>query len=385
MSATEPASVVEQVLRNLVAARKAAGLKATDLEEDLIVGPDWIAQYESGKSIPDLATFIVLADRIGVDPASLFQKVKPSSSRPSLMRTLSSKQVGDDVVIAFRYANFTATYTLRNATISQFDEVICVLRDGLAGLTSVNDDEVQTQIKTNSVVSAFMKAVSFWPKANPSDIWWFIIYRAYCDPFNHPAEFARLGFEQSWKRTSGWALEEIFVRHYRNELAKHGIRIEIANGERKRILTSQFIVDARIEADKVDIFLVGPGEVLFGAVHVKASFAERRTDDVPMSQALISAGYYSPLVTMDCKSTPSSKPVNRGELGGVGDKRSAKRKDIEDDGWFSACFSYNRNTVPTPDPGAVVSPVICCDFANPNDKFVRYAVRAWKNFTSGRK
>jgi hypothetical protein len=50
---------------------------------------------------------------------------------------------------------------------------------------------------------------------------------------------------------------------------------------------------------------------------------------------------------MDCKGTPSNYPQNKGELGvafidGSQDKRSAKRKDIEDDGFFSACFSYNR-------------------------------------------
>src|SRR5690606_14110011 len=156
------------------------------------------------------------------------------------------------------------------------------------------------------------------PDANPSDLWWFLIYRSYCDQYNHPAEHSRLDFTQSWKRTGGWALERILERHYGPALAKHGINLIIADGERKVRLLESLNVGHRLEADKMDVLLtVGKGarEQLIGVVHVKASFAERRTDDVPMSKALVDAGYISPLWTMDCKSTPSGRPINRGELG----------------------------------------------------------------------
>jgi hypothetical protein len=121
-------------------------------------------------------------------------------------------------------------------------------------------------------------------------------------------------------------------------------------------------------------------------VHVKASFAERRTDDVPMSRSLVHAGYASPLWTMDCKAAPSARPVNKGELGpvlipGKPDRRSAKRKDIEDDGYFSACFSYNRDTRPTPPRQRATARVRVCDFSHPeDDAFVRFVVRAWRRF-----
>ena len=128
------------------------------------------------------------------------------------------------------------------------------------------------------------------------------------------------------------------------------------DSERKARILHDIDVGHRLETDKVDIMLtVGEGvnERMIGVIHVKASFAERRTDDVPMSQALVYARYISPLWTMDCKSFPSPEPVNRGELGkiftGEGqDQRNAKRKDIENDDFFSACFSYNRNTRPNP-------------------------------------
>ena len=142
-----------------------------------------------------------------------------------------------------------------------------------------------------------------------------------------------------------------------------------------------------LNPDKVDVLLTATArrkEVCFGVVHVKASFAERRTDDVPLSRALIAAGYTSPLWTMDCKSTPSRTPVNRGELGrprrGDANGRSEKRKDIETHGEFSACFSYNRSTLPTPDSEAAKARITVCDFTNPDDAFSRFVVAEWDRF-----
>lgn len=158
--------------------------------------------------------------------------------------------------------------------------------------------------------------------------------------------------------------------------------------ERKARILHGIDVGHRLEADKVDIMLtVGEGmnERMIGVVHVKASFAERRTDDVPMSQALVNASYISPLWTMDCKSFPSSEPVNRGELGKVftgegTDQRNAKRKDIESDGFFSACFSYNRNTRPTPPNIPVKARIYLCDFTSPDDAFTRFIVSESRRF-----
>src|SRR5207248_2167871 len=151
-------------------------------------------------------------------------------------------------------------------------------------------------VKTNAVARAFLRAVELWPNANPSDIWWFIVQRAYHDPFNHPARFARLDLGQSWKRTGGWALEEILVRHYGPALEEAGVRLFIATADEKRRYLSQLAVADRLEIDKMDVLLVGDLDAeqrCFGVVNVKASFAERRTDDVPMSQALVDAGYCS--------------------------------------------------------------------------------------------
>lgn len=78
---------------------------------------------------------------------------------------------------------------------------------GLADLASEpveaveEDEEEETNtraksIKTDAVASAYLKAVERFPTANPSDLWYFLIYRAYLDPYNHPAKFA-------WRKSPG--------------------------------------------------------------------------------------------------------------------------------------------------------------------------------------
>ncbi|KEF98368.1 hypothetical protein K883_01371 [Mycobacterium sp. TKK-01-0059] len=385
----ERSEIVSRLLARLRTAREKAGISPEDLAADLILGPGWIERFESGESIPDIDTLFVLIDRIGVDPASIFADVHDESAEASaaeLSRLIRAEEDGSDLIIHFAYANYDAQYRLPKATLEQFEEVLLTLRNGLAKLVSVTGNaSAESQIKTSAVASAFMKAVSLWPSANPSDVWWFIIYRAYCDPYNHPAEFARMSFEQSWKRTGGWALEEICVRHYAPELKKHGITIEIATGQRKQTLLSKLEIGRRLIVDKVDVILTGPKDVVFGVVHVKASFAERRTDDVPMSEALVRSGYFSPLWTMDCKSGPSTHPHNRGELGSATGNRSEKRIGIEDEAEFSACYSYNRNTLPTVHPPKTKADIVICDFNDPDDLFTKGVLDGWKRFKSTRK
>ena len=110
-------------------------------------------------------------------------------------------------------------------------------------------------------------------------------------------------------------------------------------------------------------------------VHVKASIAERRTDDVPMSQALVQAGYLSVFWTLDSKSFPSAKPVNLGEFGVADGEINDKRRDFEEHGHFSACFSYNANTLPTVDESATAN-ILVCNFKDPDDHFARFLLAA---------
>jgi hypothetical protein len=174
-------------------------------------------------------------------------------------------------------------------------------------------------------------------------------------------------------------LERVLIRHYQPFLIRQGIHIRISGKSEKVALLSN-IDDPRIIPDKADVLLsydVDGTENLLGVVHVKASIAERRTDDVPMSQALIEAGYLSVFWTMDVKSMPAERPVNRGEFGNADeDQLSDKRRDFEEHGHFSACVSYNRNTIPTPAGNNAAARIFVCDFTNPNDHFSRFLISA---------
>ena len=373
---------IRQLSGNLRRLRRKAGLSAEEIEHQLILGPGWIDSFERGESTPELEVLLAILHEIGASLGSLAEGLAepPGSDFGRLVR---AEAVNGDLLIRFRYSRFAATYQLKDATITEFETVIRTLRNGLARLAEPgrNSEEKAKNIKTDSVARAFLKAVELWPEANPSDLWGFFIYRAYCDPFNHPAVSSKLDFMQSWKRTGGWALEEVLVRHYGSFLTDHGIRLYIPDGETKRVLLREVDTTERLEADKVDVVLTGGApERLFGVVHVKASFAERRTDDVPMSVALRQAGYASPLWTMDFKSYPSEFPANRGELGQSHGRRSAKRRDIEDEAYFTGCFSYNENTNPSEKSIAADRRVYVCDFTGPNDAFSRFIREQWQRF-----
>lgn len=376
---------LHDLLQQIKSLREARGVTTDELEEQLILGPGWIKEFEEGKTVPRLDVFLAIINRLKIGLEELdFSK----SISPDFVRNLEATQSSNNLVIAFPYGKYQARYQMSNALESQFEEILLTLRNGLAGIAG-EDEEEASQIKANAVANSYLKAVRLWPHVNPSDLWWFLVYRAFLDPYNHPASWAKLNLDQSWKRTGGWALEKVLVQHYRDALHEKGIKLFIAENETKRRLISQIQSVSRIEADKADVLLTTEteeGEVLFGVVHVKASFAERRTDDVPLSKDLIEAGYYSPLWTMDCKSSPAARPVNKGELGltmdGSVDRRSAKRKDIEDDGFFSDCFSYNANTLPTPSAQRSKSRITVLDFNNPHDAFYESVLAARDNFIS---
>jgi transcriptional regulator with XRE-family HTH domain len=380
---SEAHSYLKALLANLKAIREKAGLSEAEVEERLILGPGWIRRFESGETAPTIDMVLAILHEMGSNIEQLVQEL-PEPEASTVERSIFAEQSGPDLLINFRYASFDAKYRLSNSTLAQFEAVLKKLRDGLARL--LTQDQVQSEaIKTDSVAETFLEATRLWPHANPSDLWWFVVYRAYCDPYNHPAQFARLDFTQSWKRTGGWALEEILVRHYGPFLKQHGVNLFIADGATKQKIVDSLKLEDRIEADKIDVLLTGDipqGQQFYGVVHVKASFAERRTDDVPLSIALRKGGYTSPLWTMDCKSGPSENPINSGELGSIEGRRSAKRKDIEDEGYFTGCFSYNRQTQQSSARLPAERRVYVCDFSNPDDTFSRFILQRWQEFQS---
>lgn len=364
----------QQLSSRLRKLRDDAGLSRQEVEASLVLGSGWIEAFETGTSEPTLGTLAALLSHYGTDFQSFFADLVGDGSAVAIDRQLSATETGSDLDIHFPMGPYAASVTLANATLEQFDGVLKVLRDGLS-----------RGAKQEAIAACFLEAVTAWPHINPSDLWYFLVSHAYQDNYNHPAKEAGREWGQSWKRASGWALEKILVEHYNPHLKANGVWLEMPKPPRLlRLMADMGITDAS-SAEKADVVVLGQdadgNEVPFGVVHVKASFAERRTDDVPLSQELIRLGYVSPLATMDCKASPATRPLNRGELGPAqapGVDVSSKRLDIERDRKFDACFSYNANTVPTP-AGPAAARIYVCDFANPDDAFSRHLLRHWRH------
>ncbi len=353
---------------NIRRLRESLGFSQERLGAEAKLDRSYVGGLERGERNPSLSAILSLASALGVPPSRLLEGIGEEASPLAPATGMTAIEETDGLVIRFRYDQFDAEYKLAGATRAQYDEIISILRSGLS----------RTTAKAPAVSQTFLAAVRMWPNANPSDLWTFLINRAYCDRANHPAANARLNLEQSWKRTGGWALEQVLVNHYSPFLRDHGLTLKIGSKNEKSHLL-ETIKDSRIVPDKADILILYQSqnsEQLLGVIHVKASIAERRTDDVPMSQSLIEARYLSVFWTMDSKAFPSERPVNRGEFGVAGDDISDKRRDFEEHGHFSACFSYNRNTIPTPENSEAQSRIFVGDFTNPDDRFTRFLTDA---------
>jgi transcriptional regulator with XRE-family HTH domain len=272
------------LLDRLRVARERVGVSRSALEETLILGPGWIERFETSATVPTIDMVLAILSELNSGLPDLLNGL-PQPDAASIERSIFAEQTANGLLINFRYSSFDAQYILPSASLDDFEVVIKTLRDGLARLADPSVESVEA-IKSDSIARAFLAAVSLWPTENPSDIWWFVIYRAYCDPFNHPARFARLDFAQSWKRAGGWALEEVLVRHYSPYLREAGINLFVADSATKISHIEGLGLADRVEADKIDLVLTGDtdsGPRFFGIVNVKASFAERRTDDQPLS------------------------------------------------------------------------------------------------------
>ncbi len=347
--------------------REALGMTQEDVSEASGLDRSYIGRIERGERNPALTAILQLALSLRVSPGRLFEGFTNYGENPLNSDRITGEPVDGGLAVRFRYDQYDAEYFLPKGTIGEFTEVLNVLKGAL--------DSDRT--KTDAVADTFRRAVQLWPDANPSDLWTFIVNRAYCDRSNHPESNARLNLEQSWKRTSGWALERVLVGHYREFLLQNGVTIKASTKAERATLLGP-LDDPRIVPDKADILITydsAESERLLGVVHVKASIAERRTDDVPMSQGLIEQGYTSVFWTLDVKSFPSEYPENLGEFGDAEVvKINDKRRDFEEHGHFSACFSYNRNTEPTLQRKGLAARILVCDFTNPDDSFSQFLV-----------
>ncbi|MGA8092306.1 MAG: BsaWI family type II restriction enzyme [Thermoplasmata archaeon] len=258
------------------------------------------------------------------------------------------------------------TVELSEVVPSQYEEICQVLKDHIRPPGPAR----------NGIAFAFLHAVRLCPGANPSDLWHHVIYRTFTGLRGGPDP------AQSWKRAGGEALEIALVEYYLPLLSKHDIRFEVLIGTKaKQRAMAEMGLEADVGAGKLDTVLrgLGPGQTTFGSGHVKASLAERVSDDIPASRELMKRGFFSPLLTMDVKSFPApyGDYLNRGELGSP-DEPSEKRKYIENHGAFDNCYSFNSRTVPSSDRTPSGKRIYTLTMGDRPDQFVEDVLSAWR-------
>jgi transcriptional regulator with XRE-family HTH domain len=364
---------IKKILLEISRVRKINGITENELESKLNLGRGWIGALETGEINPPFDLMLSIIDLLKVNLHTLIAKINFDEGQ-ALNRVISAEQSGNNLRFLFTYNTYDAEYAIENTTIETYDILLSEFRN------HINKKDSK---KADAVSNTFLKAIQLWPHVNPSDIWLFIVSRIFQDPYNHPVSQINRDFAQSWKRTGGWALEEIFVKYYKTELAKHDILIDIFQKKNKTDLLSKLKLNYSVQANKADVLLVNIKNGRYdciGVVHVKASIAERRQNDQNFSQALKDKNFFSPFMTMDCKSFPSKKPTNRGELGSIVetgiDNRNDKRKEFEEEGYFSACFSFNSNTKPTTAGQKATARIYTMNFSNPNDAFTQMTIQA---------
>lgn len=226
----------------------------------------------------------------------------------------------------------------------------------------------------DAINKAFLYALRECPNANPSDLWHHVVYRQYCTIL---IRYRPLNPLQSWVRASGDALEMAVEHLYAPILAPHRIKIVALTSrpQRRRVL-EEMGIGTEVGDSKLDIALYTELQVdhwqIFSGVHVKASLAERVSDDVPASRAMMGRGYFSPLWTLDVKSfpPPHGDLINRGELGRP-TAPSEKRKYIEEHGDFDGCYTANSRTVPSIVQTASRKRIYRLDLPTQPDKFAQ--------------
>jgi hypothetical protein len=244
-----------------------------------------------------------------------------------------------------------------------------------------NDLNAKQPILKNreAIAQALEFAVDELPNLNPSDIYQHIVYRIYL------REYKKSKPEQSWVRAGGEAIELFIERRYAPTLKAYGISIKaLISSKAKGEALGEMGLTGIVGDSKLDLALYGCHKgknLIFGGVHSKASLAERVSDDVPCSEAMMRKRLTSFLYTFDSKSfpPPAGDLVNRGELGST-EQPSDKRRYIEEHGSFDACFSYNLRTIPSPESTTSGKRIFVCSLKPNEDVFPSQVVEAWERY-----
>lgn len=234
----------------------------------------------------------------------------------------------------------------------------------------------------DAIFQAMALAITRFPNVNPSDLYHHVVYRIYL------RDYTKTQADRSWVRAGGEAFELFLETHYNAILEPKGIFVKWLLNDALRVSAlNEMGIQSEVGGSKLDIALYGMrnGEpVIFGGIHAKASLAERVSDDVPCSEAMMRKGLSSYLVTLDAKSfpPPTGDLVNRGELGSLANP-SDKRAYIESHGSFNACFSYNLRSVPSRGKTQSGSLIHVSTFNPKKDPLPVVVSKSWEDFLIG--
>lgn len=338
---------------------------------DLIELIDWLAALEF-----DLYDFIERAGIYNGQRGLRAVFVPEESYKGAIAVPVDAREENGGVIQVLRWKDEQREVYLAGISLDQYRLVEAQISATFAALN--NSKKLKNR---DAIAQALRLAVDELPDLNPSDIYQHIVYRLYI------REYTKSNSEQSWKRASGEAIEFFIADRYNPVLLPHGISVKVLIAEEDAISAlTEIGIYGQVGDSKLDVGLYGTKNgttYLFGGVHCKASLAERVSDDVDCSLAMMQRGYVSFLYTFDSKSfpPPTGDLINRGELGSE-EATTDKRRYIEEFGQFEACFSYNTRGNASPEKTKSGKRIYVSTFKPEEDNFPILVIQAWEKFSA---
>ena len=365
------------IINKLIEFRENGQATQTSLSSKLGKPQSYIAKIEGRDRRLDIIELFDILKALNVSPKQFFRAIGwiPDTNIPVPIKA-NAEETDNGILLSMVAEDKLYKVALDSVKATDYLQVETKLSDLFAGL-----NQSGTSVKNRDVIADALEiAFRLMPDLNPSDAYHHVVYRLYL------REHYRSKAEQSWVRAGGEGLALFIKNHYAPILGPSGILIVPLFDDRNRQVEvlKQMGIHGTVSNSKLDVALYGTsgGEsVLFGGMHVKASLAERVSDDVHCSEAMMRQGFMSLLFTFDAKSfpPPNGDLVNRGEFG-TPDEPSDKRQCIEKHGSFDACFSYNLRTIPTPHTTKTKSVIYTSRFGA-EDPLPAFIIDFWQRFS----
>jgi len=333
------------LIRELVQLREENGETQTSLSSKINKPQSYLGKIESFERRLDVIELLDILEALRVAPKLFFQRVgwiPRTDINKAIPIKASVESCFNGVVLNLVLNDSIHKVELENIKVDEYLR----LEESISSLFTKLNSADNTLKNRDAIILALKLCFEQHPTVNPSDLYHQVVYRLYL------REYYRTTPEQSWVRAGGEAIQLFCCERYNAILKPYGIAVLWLSNETLSVKAlNEMGLYGKVGNSKLDLALYGTlnnQPVLFGGIHVKASLAERVTDDIPCSEAMMEAGYLSCLFTFDAKSFPPPKGdlVNRGEFGSP-ESPSDKRLYIEKHGSFSGCFSYNLKTIPS--------------------------------------